>query len=136
VAVDGTTTLRPSSPSVVSLVTTGPVSAAKFGEATNSSPWLGDLAELILYDRPLDAAERRAVEDYLLAKYVTTGVVTTPVISPAGGVFTDAVTVSLSTQTPGDDQLHADFRARGDLCPYGGPFTLSATTTVKAERSE
>ena len=46
VVVPGTTTPRPTSLSVVSLVTAGDMSAQKFGEAYSSSPWLGDLAEL------------------------------------------------------------------------------------------
>jgi len=45
------------------------VFAEKFGASYNSSPWLGDLAELIVYKRDLTAAERRQVEDYLNAKY-------------------------------------------------------------------
>ena len=69
VAVPGTTTPRPTSLSVVSVVTTGNVSAQKFGEANSSQPWLGDLAELIVYDRALTETERKQVEDYLNAKY-------------------------------------------------------------------
>jgi hypothetical protein len=121
--------------SVVSLVTSGSVGATQFGEAPNSSPWLGDLAELIVYDRALAADERRAVEDYLLAKYATTGTVTTPVVSPGGGVFTDAVTVSIRTATPAalihytldgtEPTVHSS--------PYAGPFVLDATTTLKAK---
>jgi hypothetical protein len=69
VAVAGTTTPRPTSLSVVSVVTTGNSSAVKFGESYNAAPWLGDLAELIVYDRALTEAERKQVEDYLNAKY-------------------------------------------------------------------
>jgi hypothetical protein len=43
--------------------------AQKFGEAYQSQPWLGDLAELIVYERALPDTERRQVEDYLNAKY-------------------------------------------------------------------
>lgn len=32
-------------------------------------PWLGDIAEMIVYSRSLDDAERRKVEDYLASKY-------------------------------------------------------------------
>jgi hypothetical protein len=69
VVVPGTATLRPASLSVVSLVTTGDMYAQKFGEAYQSQPWLGDLAELIVYERALPDTERRQVEDYLNAKY-------------------------------------------------------------------
>jgi hypothetical protein len=69
VAVAGTTTLRPTSLSVVSVVTTGNMFAEKFGGSYNSEPWLGDLAELIVYDQALSATDRKRVEDYLNAKY-------------------------------------------------------------------
>ena len=78
VVVPGTTTPRPTSLSVVSLVTAGNMAAQKFGEAYSSSPWLGDLAELIVYDRALGAPERKEVEDYLLAKYGIGGQVAAP----------------------------------------------------------
>ena len=55
--------------SVVSLVTISNVYASRFGEALNVTPWHGDLAELIIYDRPLSAEEVEAVEDYLNARY-------------------------------------------------------------------
>ena len=95
VPVDGKLTARPRTMSVVSLVTTGDVQANRFGSARYVTPWHGDLAELIVYDRPLGAGERRRVEDYLLAKYATTGQVTTPVVSPAGGVFEGSVQVTV-----------------------------------------
>jgi hypothetical protein len=69
VPVDGLKTPRPRSMAVVSLVTTGAVSADKFGASSGSSPWSGDLAELIVYDRALSAAEVTQVEDYLNARY-------------------------------------------------------------------
>ena len=69
VVVPGLTTPRPTSLSVISLVTTGNMSAQKFGEAFASVPWLGDLAELIVYEDALLEADRLAVEDYLNAKY-------------------------------------------------------------------
>jgi hypothetical protein len=55
--------------SVVSLVTTGNATADRFGEAYYSVPWWGDLAELIVYERALDAGEVSAVEKYLNGKY-------------------------------------------------------------------
>jgi hypothetical protein len=69
VAVPGLATARPTSLSVVSLVTTGNMFAQKFGEAYQSQPWLGDLAELIVWDQALNETDRRRVEDYLNAKY-------------------------------------------------------------------
>jgi hypothetical protein len=69
--VNGTTTNRPRQISVISLVTTGDTSADRFGTAPGGSyaPWWGDLAELIVYDRPLTTDERAAVEGYLRTRY-------------------------------------------------------------------
>ncbi len=135
--VDGRLVTRPQSMSVVSVVTTGDTRASDFG-ATGSgagSPWLGDLAELIVYERALLAEERRAVEEYLLAKYRTTGQVTPPVITPAGGTFTGSVTVSASTRTRGAEiryTLDGTDPTQSSLL-YAEPFELTATAVVKAK---
>jgi hypothetical protein len=69
-AVNGTTTNRPTSPGVISVVTNGPVTAANFSaDRTNGRHWQGDLAELIVYDVALSPTDRRAVEEYLAARY-------------------------------------------------------------------
>jgi hypothetical protein len=67
--VNGVTTLRPRTMSLISLVTTGGVRANNFGRAYTQSNWWGDLAELVVYDRALSDQERRSVEDYLNARY-------------------------------------------------------------------
>jgi hypothetical protein len=68
--VDGTTTLRPRQMSVLSWVTAGSGRTADgFGGGYGTNPWQGDLAELIVYDRALDAAEVKQLEDYLNARY-------------------------------------------------------------------
>ncbi len=83
--------------------------ADRFGTDYYGDHWLGDLAELIIYNRPLSLAERQTVEDYLLVKYrieVTPGEpppVAAPQISPNGSVFDSSVEVTLTTTTP-----HAD----------------------------
>jgi hypothetical protein len=69
--VNGTTTSRPTSMSLISLVTTGPVSASSFSNdrGTPGRHWWGELAELVIYDTALSDADRRAVEEYLAARY-------------------------------------------------------------------
>jgi PA14 domain-containing protein len=67
--IDGTATPRPRTWSVLSLVTTGDVTASNFGWSNGYSPWHGDLAELAIYDRALGADERKQVEDYLRIQY-------------------------------------------------------------------
>src|SRR5262249_51770068 len=104
--VDGTTTNRPTSMSVVSLVTTGGVSADRlFWSPQGNAPWIGDIAELIVYTQPLTSFQRKAVEDYLALKY---GLYTSypwtvgaPRITPGSSVFETSVTVSVDSPTPG-----------------------------------
>ena len=70
-AVDGRSVARPRTMSVISLVTTADVRASNFAQAAGyeSWPWWGDLAELVIYDRPLSTEERKQVEDYLRIRY-------------------------------------------------------------------
>jgi len=80
--IDGTITERPRTMSVLSVVTAEtlpPAIADRFGSGNGANRyWWGDLAELVIYDRPLGATERKSVEDYLRVKYwdvsVTPGV--------------------------------------------------------------
>jgi hypothetical protein len=69
--VDGTITERPTSLSVISLVTTGDVSADAFSRdrTYTGRSWHGDLAELIIYNRALSPEEVRSVEEFLAARY-------------------------------------------------------------------
>jgi hypothetical protein len=72
--INGTTTERPRTMSVLSVVTTGPVNADRFGSGNGPGRyWVGDLAELIIYDRPLSGIDQKAVEDYLALKYALYG---------------------------------------------------------------
>jgi hypothetical protein len=72
VAVNGQTTPRPQSMSVISLVATGNVTSDNFGSYRGAQNfWWGDLAEMIIYDRALSTSERQQVEAYLKAKYGT-----------------------------------------------------------------
>jgi hypothetical protein len=136
VAVNGTTALRPQVMSVVSVVLTGDVAADAFGTYRGTSNfWWGDLGEMIVYDRALSSVERKAVEDYLFAKWNVTGDVTMPVISPAGGFFSGSQEVSLSTVTAGASIHYTLDRSEPTLLSdlYTTPLVIDATTTVKAK---
>jgi hypothetical protein len=70
VPVDGATADRPTDLSVISLVTTGGVTADAFSrDRVYGRSWWGDLAELVIYDRALSIAEVRSVEAYLAGRY-------------------------------------------------------------------
>jgi hypothetical protein len=134
--IDGTTTARPRTMSVLSLVTAGNVRADQFGSGNGAGRfWIGDLAELVIYDRELSMTERKGVEDYLQNKYRIGVPVTAPSISPDGGPFVDSVTVTLATPTPGAEIFYTTDGS--DPTPssylYGGPLTLTESATLKAK---
>ncbi len=139
VPVDGTVFSRPRTMSVISLTTasgSGTAAASLFGAYNGTGEfWWGDLAEMIVYERALNDSERAQVELYLAQKYHPYPAATsTPQIAPAGGVFDGSTTVSLYAQPgaiiyytlDGTDPTQDPFKE------YSGPFTISATTTVRA----
>jgi len=134
--VDGRFAGRPRSPSVLSLVTTGPVKADTFGTYLGVTLFFkGDLAEMLIYERALSAEERQEVEDYLVRKYRPyTPRVAAPQITPPGGVLTGPATVAIATSTPGATVRYTlDGSTPTENSPeYPGPFTVELTTTVKA----
>ncbi len=133
--IDGTRTARPKTLSVVSVQTTAGVTADRLGGAMFGQWWKGDVAELLLYEEPLDDAARKTVEDYLALKYAAyVATAGAPRISPNGATFADAVTVSLTTPTPGAVVRYTtDGTTPTATSPlYTGPFELLATTTVRA----
>ncbi len=71
--ITGTSTIMPSSPAVLSLTTTGNVTASSFSRDRTSCcggrTWGGNLAELIIFDRVLTALEVLDVENYLMVKW-------------------------------------------------------------------
>ncbi len=111
--------------------------ADRFGADYYGDHWLGDLAELIIYDRELSVTDRKAVEDYLLVKYRTQGGTSVPVptITPDGGVFMDAVGVTLSTPTPEAIIRYTldGSEPNGTAPAYLEPISITKTTTLKAK---
>ena len=96
VAVDGQMTNRPQAMSVLSVLTTAGVTADRLFSGKSNYPWLGDIAELVVYDQPLTASQRTSVEHYLALKYgLNAGPVAPPEFMPNGGTFTGSVEVTL-----------------------------------------
>src|SRR5262249_2679177 len=135
VAVDGSLTNRPMAMSVLSVLTTAGVTADRLFSGKSNVPWIGDIAELVIYDQPLTNEQRTSVEQYLALKYgLNVGPVAPPEFAPNGGTFTDSVEVALSSPTPGAVIRYttdgSDPSTASTL--YAGPFALTATTTVRA----
>src|SRR5262249_43083415 len=86
---------------VLSNVATGPVPVGILGAMNNGAnfQWLGDIAEVIVYDHALTGPERHQVEESLIRKYQTVTALppTAPVATPNGGKFTGSASVSLTT---------------------------------------
>lgn len=132
--VNGTSTDRPTTLSLISLTTTGNVSADSFSrDRANGRYWMGDLAELIVYERPLSDAERVTVEGYLTTKYnLYAPPRRAPEIVPNGGRFADNLTVALS----GEGTIHytTDGSEPSETSPfYSEPFVVAPPVTVKAK---
>ena len=70
-AVDPLTTDFPDGLAVISMVSTGPLSADQIGKDRQfkDRSWQGDIAEIILYNRVLPDAERAGIERLLEGKY-------------------------------------------------------------------
>lgn len=133
------TTARPRDLSIVTLAATGAFSIDRLFTISHAlaGNWHGQIAELVAFDRALSAAERRAVEDYLGQRHQPPGyalATATPSVSPNGGRFTNSVTVTLRSVTPGADVRYtldgSEPSETSNL--YTGTLTLTTTTTLRA----
>jgi len=135
--INGTTTDRPTSLSVLSVIATGDLTAGTFSkDRTQDYSWWGDLAELIIFDRAVTPAERDAIESYLAAKYALyTPKAATPAIEPAGGTISGPQLVQIGTQTPGATIRYTlDDSEPSEASPaYAGPFEVTGDARVRAK---
>lgn len=114
----------------------------QLGAAGGKERFKGDLAEVLVYDRELNAAERTAVSEYLRAKYALTAEVKRlppdvsvgPVLADGRLWFRDQVRVELQSSAVGAQLRYtldgSEPTAQASL--YAAPFVVQATTTVKA----
>ena len=124
----------PTSPAVVSLVTTGSVSAANFSYDRNGGYgprlWWGDLAELLIYDRALTNGERQSIEGYLEEKYALGSELAAPLISP--GTRTNRSKTVPFYAGGGRDRKRAE-PIDGDFRDDSAPITVTQSRTIKAK---
>ena len=135
VAVDGTTTTRPETLSVLSVLPTGGVSADRLFAGKTNLPWIGDIAELVVYTEPLTGVQRKLVEDYLARRYALyVPTVIEPLVSPDGGTFEGSIDVTLTAPTPGSVVRYTlDGSDPTEASPlYDGPLSLTRSATLKA----
>src|SRR5262245_43293858 len=133
-AVDATTN-RPQAMSALSVLTTGGVTAGRLGQGKTSYPWVGDVAELLVYSQPRSSLERKLVEDYLARRYaIYVPTVAQPLISPDGATVSGTSTVTLTAPTPGSVARYTlDGSTPTEASPlYTGPLSLSHSAIVKA----
>jgi hypothetical protein len=121
---------------VLSVIPAALITSDRLGSGNNGNFWMGDVAEMVVFDRALTPAEHRSVEEYLAVRYaVFTPAASTPSISPPWSGGSDPVDVELASGTP-DAQIYytldgSEPTQASDL--YTGPVHLSTPTTLKAK---
>ncbi|RYD37306.1 MAG: hypothetical protein EOP86_03795, partial [Verrucomicrobiaceae bacterium] len=94
-----------------------------------------EIAEALFYDRDLTPAERSALDTYLIQRYNLPRAAEPPVITPDGGSFANQAQVTLTSPLAGASIRYTldgnEPTAASTL--YSGPFTLTASATVKAK---
>jgi hypothetical protein len=123
---------------VLTSIATDPVVPVTFvSSGAGGYGWQGDIAEVVLFDRELAGPERHQVEEYLMRKYASVPLLppSAPVITPNGGTFTGGATIGLSETTAGTVVTYTvdGTEPTRASAPYSGPFSITATTTVKAK---
>src|SRR5262249_44400275 len=106
-----------------------------FWSPQGNAPWIGDIAELIVYTQPLTSFQRKAVEDYLTLKYAAyVGTAGAAECTPDGGTVRDSGAGDAVSPTPGAEiRYTTDASEPGPASPlYEAPLSLTATTTVRA----
>ncbi|MEZ5302588.1 MAG: chitobiase/beta-hexosaminidase C-terminal domain-containing protein [Verrucomicrobiales bacterium] len=98
-------------------------------------PFNGEIYEVIMYDRALDEAERRAVEAYLGGRYSAFApVADLPDVDPPSGYYNGAQSVAISCTTAGAEiryTLDGSVPDQSDAL-YTGPVAVAASATLRA----
>jgi len=101
---------------------------------STGAPCLGDLAEILIYDHALSAAEQAQVGVYLSNKYGLSFTSPAPVMTPNGGSYSSSVSVSFASVTsPAVIKYTLDGTAPTvNSTTYSSSFTLTQSCPVNA----
>lgn len=105
------------------------------GQASGSGNFYsGKIAEVLMYSTQLTAAQRIAIEAYLMQKYQTLSVTpSTPIISVAGGTLSGPTNVAIASQPGTVTFVTTDGTTPTTTSPvYSGPLNVYYSQTVKA----
>jgi hypothetical protein len=99
-----------------------------------SSPWQGDIAEVLVYDHQLSPTELQQVQTYLIDRYGLAGNAAAPTISPAAGNYSSTQSVTISTTlTSGTIHYTIDGTTPNAGSPtYSSAISVSASALVQA----
>ncbi len=98
------------------------------GKANNNTNYFkGQIAEVLIYNRPLSAMERVQVEGYINSRYVFN--IGAPVITPGNSIHSGPQTVTI-TADPGVTIFYT--LNGGATQTYTAPFNITTTTTVQS----
>ncbi len=106
------------------------------GQSTSGGSYFqGNIAEILVYNAPVTTTQQAQIESYVYQKYGIGSLpaVPTPVITPGQGVFSSTQSVSISAMTNAQIYYTTDGSTPTTSSTlYTVPFTISASTTVKA----
>lgn len=97
------------------------------------SAFHGEMFEVLLYNKLLDDASRKAIEDYLLARYLTARKPPAPLLSLQGGKLSQPALLAICGSDGGVVRLTRDGSppsAESEL--YSGPIKISYSQTINA----
>ena len=102
------------------------------GGITSSSPSPGELVELIIFERVLEETEILRLQKSLAEEYqLPSPQLTSPGISPDGGLSSGSAEVSLSHPLPGLEFRYGSEPTTSSAL-YQGPFSITQNTRVRA----
>ena len=92
----------------------------------------GNIAEALIYNRPVTATERASIESYLMGRYGL--LVNVPVITPTNYVASSSQQVTITGDPGAVIRYTTDGTTPISTSPlYTGPFYVTTTTTVNAK---